>query len=121
MWDASTGKEIAVLTPWKEGLVPVAFSRDGMRVPRVPGNSCTCCDAVTGHRLTVLGPHPARVRRLVYSSDSKRSLGRRATVSNTIHLWDGEIGKEVAVLRGHTSRVQHGGIQPDRIALVSGE
>ncbi len=61
LWDATTGKEIAVLAKWQEGTRPVAFSPDGKRVAVGSGEYVHLCDAVTGRRLAVLGPHPKAV------------------------------------------------------------
>ena len=116
LWDAATGKEIAVLAKWQEGSRPVAFSPDGKRVAVGSGEYVHLCDAVTGRRLAVLGPHAKTVKRLAYSPDGKRIASTTDRDSNAIHLWDGESGKEVAVLRGHTAPVTFGAFQPGRVA-----
>ena len=71
MWDSTTGKEIAVLAPWQEGSL-VAFSPDGKRVAVGSKEFVHLCDAVTGRRLAVLGPHETTVFLLAYSPDGKR-------------------------------------------------
>ena len=120
LWDATTGKEIAVLAKWQEGSRPVAFSPDGKRVAVGSGEYVHLCDAVTGRQLAVLGPHAKTVKLLAYSPDGKRIASATAADSNAIHLWDGESGKEVAVLRGHTAPVNSVLFSPDGSRLVSG-
>src|SRR5205823_1720856 len=58
------------------------------------------CDAATGRRLAVLGPHAKRVQLLAYSPDGKRiaSATPGEGASLNIHLWDGQSGRGVAVL-----------------------
>jgi eukaryotic-like serine/threonine-protein kinase len=119
LWDATTGKEIAVLAKWHELGCPAAFSPDGKRVAVSSGEYVHLCDAVTGRRLAVLGPHAKAVGYLAYSPDGKR-VASVAADSTTIHLWDGESGKEVAVLRGHTASVSSVLFSPDGSRLVSG-
>jgi WD40 repeat protein/serine/threonine protein kinase len=118
LWDATTGKEIAVLAKWHEQGFPAAFSSDGKRVAVSSGENAHLCDAVTGRRLAVLGPHGKTVAQLAYSPDGKRIAS--ADGSEVIHLWDGESGKEVAVLRGHTAAVNSLLFSPDGLQLVSG-
>jgi WD40 repeat protein/serine/threonine protein kinase len=97
LWDAQTGRELAILANWQEGGRPVAFRPDGKRVAAGAGEFVHLCDAVTGRRLAVLGPHGKSVRLLAYSPDGKRIASGDG--SPVIHLWDGENGNEVAVLR----------------------
>src|SRR5205814_1616846 len=84
LWDADTGKEIAVLAPWQEGIRPVAFSPDGRRVAVSSGEHVYLCDAGTGRRVAVLGPHTAAVWQLAYSPEGKRLASATATEGNTI-------------------------------------
>src|SRR5262245_62002942 len=133
LWDVTTGKELAVLAKWQQGTRPVAFSPDGKRVAVGSGKYVYLCDAVTGRRLAVLGPHATTVLRLAYSPDGKRIAsalaysqdGKRipsatAVDANDIHLWDGENGKRVAVLRDHKADVISVLFSPDGSRLVSG-
>ena len=107
LWDATTGKQIAVLAKWQKAsptgfnssATRLAFRPDGKRVIVGWGESVHLCDAVTGRRLAVLGPRPKMVHLVAYSPDGKRIASAQAQEgSSAIHLWDGESGKEIAVL-----------------------
>ncbi|HEV3263501.1 MAG TPA: protein kinase, partial [Gemmataceae bacterium] len=116
LWDADTGTEIAVLGKWQEIVPPVAFSPDGKRVAAGAGQFVHLCDAVTGRQLAALGPHARPVWHLAYSPDGKR-IACATAEGNAIHLWDGESGKEVAVLA--VPCVAHVLFSPDGSRLVS--
>ncbi len=118
LWDAHTGKELALLGEWQEGLCPVAFSADSRRVAAGAKQFVHLCDAVTGRQLAVLGPHAKSVEHIAYSPNGKRIAS--ATGGNEIRLWDGESGKAVAVLRGHTAQVPGLLFSPDGSRLVTG-
>jgi WD40 repeat protein len=121
LWDAATGKEIAVLGKWQEDKSPVAFSPDGKRVAAGSGKFIYLCDAVTGRQFAVLGPHLKMVHLLAFGPDGKRIASTtRGEGANAIYLWDGESGEEVAVLHGHTAFVCSVRFSPDGSRLVSG-
>jgi WD40 repeat protein len=63
-WDATTGKAIAGSGKWQEFNSPVTFSPDGKRVVVGSRDYVHLCDAVTGRRLAILGPHAKMVQLL---------------------------------------------------------
>jgi len=120
LWDASTGKEIAVLAKWQESNHPLAFSPDGKRVVVGSGEYVYLYDAVTGRQLAVLGPHGKMVGLLAYSPDGKHiaSAAPGQGANDAIHLWDVKSCKEVAVLP--TAFLDSLLFSPDGSRLVSG-
>jgi WD40 repeat protein len=118
LWDTTTGQEIAVLAKWEERGIMAAFSPDGKRVAVGSREYVHLCDAATGRQLAVQGPHPRSDERLAYSPDGKRIASEGGL--NAIYLWDGESGKEVAVLSGHTGvYITSLHFSPDGSRLVS--
>ncbi|MEQ1903157.1 MAG: protein kinase, partial [Pirellulaceae bacterium] len=117
LWDATTGKVIAVLAPLRKDGGHFDFSPDGKRIAVSTGENVNLCDAATGQRLAVLESQEKVIGSLTYSPDGKRIA---FLSSKAIHLWDGESGKAVAVLRGHTASVSALCFSPDGSRLVSG-
>ena len=98
LWDPITGKEVAVLTEWRQGGQRTVFRPDGQRVAVGSDRLGYLYDAVTGRRLAVLGPHRGPIHDLAYGPDGRLIASTTDPDGATIHLWDGESGKEVAVL-----------------------
>ena len=121
LWDAGTGRQIAILGDWQGVHRAAAFSPDGTRVAATSREYVRLCDADTGHPIASLGPHTAPVEKVAYSPDGLRvaSAGFDGT-SCPIHLWDAATRKEVAVLRGHTAGGMKLLFSPDGSRLVSG-
>jgi len=133
LWDTSTHKEIAVLAKWQERDCQAVFSPSGKRVAVGSAEYLHLCDAVTGHRIAALGPHAKLVRTAAYSPDGKRIASTQVYSivtgekiapakfldANAVQLWDGETGKLVTELRGHTSHVSSVLFSPDGSRLLS--
>jgi eukaryotic-like serine/threonine-protein kinase len=120
LWDAITGKQIAVMGPWQEGVRSLAFRPDGKRVAVGAKHFIHLFDAVTSRQLAVLGPHATRVWHVAYSPDGKRIASITVRGSGALNLWDGETGQEVAALGGHTAEITSMRFSPDGSRLVSG-
>jgi WD40 repeat protein len=100
LWDSSAGKLVALVGKWKDDRSLVAFSPDGKRVAGARGEYVALCDTITGRELAILGPHGSGVMNLTFSPDGKRIASHTAEYSHGIRLWDGESGKQIAVLLG---------------------
>ena len=145
LWDAASGKPLAVLEGHTGAVVSVAFSPDGGRVATASWTGRRGCgtpppasnpmttrtatgaagdwrigfDAASGKPLAVLQGHTGRGHSVAFSPDG----GRVATASEdkTARLWDAASGKQLAVLQGHTAQVYSVAFSPDgsRVATAS--
>jgi hypothetical protein len=98
LWDAESGKSLAVLPGHAGGVLSVAFSPDGRRLATADWDpTARLWDGESGKPLAVLQGHTGTVRSVAFSPDGRRI----ATDSDdgTARLWDGESGKPLAVLR----------------------
>jgi hypothetical protein len=86
LWNAESGREIAVLrghTDWVHG---VSFSPDGSRLVTASGdNTARIWDAETGSEIAVLRGHTDSVESAVFSSDGRRVA--TASIDCTARVW----------------------------------
>jgi WD40 repeat protein len=66
-----------------------------------------------------VGPHESHVSHVFYSPDGKLLACSTAAAPRVIHPWGRATGKEVAVLRGHTTSMRVMGFSPHGSRLVS--
>jgi hypothetical protein len=99
IWDAASGKEIAVLRGHKGRLQSAAFSLDGSRIITASDDSTAgIWDAESGKEITVL--REEEHMRFRVSAAFSPSGARAITVSGDgANIWDAASGKEIAVLR----------------------
>ena len=100
IWDAASGREIAVLRDG--GLVKsAAFSPDGSRVLTASSRAARIWDAKSGREITILGGREVHYN--VRSASMNRDGTRIVTThtDNSARIWDAASGREIAVLRGH--------------------
>jgi WD40 repeat protein len=122
LWDAQSGKEIAVLKGHTGEVVSAAFSPDGKRVVTASDDqTARLWDAESGTEIAVLKGHMDRVLSAVFSPDGRRVV--TPSHDDTVRLWDAESGKEIAVLKGHTNSVNSAAFSPDgkRVVAVSAD
>jgi WD40 repeat protein len=85
LWDAATGKEVAVLR--HDWVSSAAFSPDGARVITASGDkTARLWDAATGKEVAVLRGHDREVSSAAFSPDGARVV--TASKDKTARLWD---------------------------------
>jgi WD40 repeat protein len=98
IWDADSGKEMAVL----QGAPKAAFSADGKRVVTTSeDNTARIWDAHSGKEMAVLKGHTADVLTAAFGVDGKQVL--TASSDHTARIWDAEGGNEIVVPIGSVS------------------
>ena len=115
IWDAATGKQLAVLRGHEAGCgrrcsVPTGRAssprrrtrRRGSGTPR-PGRRSRCCAATSD-----------KVTSAKFSPDGTRIV--TGSFDKTARIWDAATAQQIAVLRGHENTVQTARLQPGRIA-----
>jgi len=119
LWDAITGRELAVLDGDPYGVSSVAFSPDGKRLAtgRVD-HTARVCDVATGQELTALRGHADRVLAVMFSPDGQRLA--TGSSDHTTKLWDAATGQEISALKGHTNLVFAVAFSPDGNILATG-
>jgi WD40 repeat protein len=116
LWDAASGKEIAVLRHHAT-VASAAFSPDGTRVVTASGETARLWDAKTGKEIVVLRGHDGGVLSAAFSPDGTRVV--TASYDKTARLWDATNGKKIAVLRGHDFPVWSAAFSPDGTRIVT--
>ena len=122
IWDAATGKELAVLRGHDSSVNSAAFRPDGSRIVTASQDkTARIWDAATGKEVAVLSGHENRVKSAAFSPDGSRIV--TASEDKTACIWDAATGKEVSVLRGHGDPLNSAAFSPDgsRIVTASGD
>jgi WD40 repeat protein len=87
IWDAATGKEIAVLRGHDAAVRSAAFSPDGSRIVTASvDRTARIWDAATGKEMLVLRGHEAAVTGAAFSPDGTRIV--TASQDQTARVWD---------------------------------
>ncbi len=102
VWDATTGRQIAIITSHSESVTSAAFSPDGTRVVTASyDRTARVSDAATGRPLALMRGHVAQLRDASFSPDGTKVL----TVTGegfkdpTARVWDAQDGRQLLVLR----------------------
>ena len=118
LWDAISGKELAVLRGHEGSVFNAQFAPDGKSIVTASGDkTARLWDAVSGKELAVLRGHEAAVNIAQFSPDGQSIV--TASWDNTARLWDAASGKELAVLRGHEAPVNNAQFSPDGQSIVT--
>ena len=118
IWDAATGKEIAVLKGHQAIVYHIAWSPDGTRLATASEDKTgRVWDAATAKEIAVLKGHEGSVWDIDWSPDG----ARLATQSDdkTGRVWDATSGKQIAVLKGHEGIVNDIAWSPDGTRLAT--
>jgi WD40 repeat protein len=96
LWDALTGKQIAVLKGHEANVSSAEFSPDSSRILTASyDETVRLWDAESGKELAAYDI-PGSLYSAVYSPDGKRFA--TASADTTVRLWDAESGKQLAVV-----------------------
>ena len=117
IWDAATGKEIAVLRGHERTCARRLQPRRLAHRHGVRGQTARIWDAATGKEIAVLRGHESSVESAAFSPDGSRIV--TASVDKTARIWDAASGKEIAVLRGHERSVVSAAFSPDGSRIVT--
>ncbi len=97
VWDAATGKEIAVLRGHAKAVKSAAFSRDGSRIVTASvDQTARIWDAATAKETAVLRGHTFSVESAAFSPNGSRVV--TASSDNTGRIWDATTGEQLAIL-----------------------
>lgn len=100
IWDATSGKSIAVLRGHSDDLSRGAFSTDGTKIVTASADgTARLWDAKSGAPIAVLRGHDKRVFDASFSPDGKVVL--TTGEDRTVRLWRADTGGLIGVLRGH--------------------
>jgi WD40 repeat protein len=120
VWDAHTGKELAVLEGHSDNVLSVAFSPDGAHI--VSGSfdkSVRVWSAKTGKEFAVLEGYSSAVWSVAFSPDGAHIAS--GSFDKTVQVWDAHTGKWFSVLEGHNSSVTSVAFAPDGTHIISNE
>jgi WD40 repeat protein len=145
LWDVTTRQLLADLGDREPGNAGISFSPDANAVAVATGKYVRVWDARTGRSLAARGPHEQPVHLVAYSPDGQRiafTLWEKRTATRfrldfeganrlekpvrvqrvpatEIRLWDGALGKEIAVLGNHSAVIGSLAFSPDSRRLLS--
>jgi WD40 repeat protein len=112
LWDAATGKSIAVLSGDH-----ALYSPDGSRVVTMSGDTPGLWDAATGKPIADLLGHEDNVISTAFSPDGNRIV--TTSDDKTARLWDTATGKLTVILRGHEDKVYGAAYSADGSQVVT--
>jgi WD40 repeat protein len=119
IWDARTGRELAVLRGHQGWAIVAVFSPDGRRVLTAGQDNARLWDAETGREVAALTAHLTWLQSGSFSPDGTRVL--TGSGDGTARLWDTETGHEIAALKSDGRIVRRASFSADgsRVLTVS--
>jgi WD40 repeat protein len=132
IWDANSGKELAVLGDHHDRVGAATFSPDGKRVATVAMDKfLRIWDAETGTELIALRCRDARVYIEMGRVDSRDARAYKVAFSpngtrllsvcddDKVSLWDALTGKQIVVLKGHDEVFSSAVFSPDGSRILT--
>ena len=118
VWDAATGRQLAVLSGHDQAVRTAAFSPDGRRIVTASADqTARIWDAATAKPLDVLSGHADMVWSAAFSPDGRRIV--TASHDQTARVWDADTAKQLAVLSGHGDILWSAAWSPDGRRIVT--
>jgi WD40 repeat protein/tRNA A-37 threonylcarbamoyl transferase component Bud32 len=119
IWDAATGRQVAVLEGHGQGVNAVAFNPNGTRLATASADGTVrLWDAATGKELFEPAGHSAGVLAAAFSPDGK--LVASASEDHEVAIADAVANRTVTILPGHEGPVRCLAFSPDGRLLLSG-
>jgi WD40 repeat protein len=124
LWDAESGREVALLKGHRDTIRAAGFSADGRRlVTASDDGTARVWDVPLGDEFDRRRGRWPGVRQAVLSPDGRRLLTADGPAARpeevTASLWDVATGREVACLRGHTQLICALAFSPDGARAVT--
>ena len=120
LWDATTGREVAVLRGHTFCPEALAFSPDGSRLASggvYPDITVRLWDAATGRPIAAMRGHGNTIRCIAFDPDGRRTVS--ASPDQTAWLWDGVTGEPIAPLRDYSESLWNAIFSPDGKRVVT--
>ena len=118
IWDATTGKQLSVLSGHDEAVRTAAFSPDGQWIVTASADkTARIWDAHTAKLLRVLIGHDDLVWSAAFSPDGRRIV--TASIDETARIWDAVTAKQLNVLSGHSDDIWWAAWSPDGQRIVT--
>ncbi|MEG3988687.1 CHAT domain-containing protein [Microcoleus sp. S28C3] len=118
LWDASTGKQIQILTGHTDVVNAVSFSPNSKLLATASNDKTVkVWDTSTGKQLKTLSRHRDSVYLVSFSPNGK--LLAAGSNDNTVKLWDTSTGKQIQTIRAHKNGVNDLSFSPNSKLLAT--
>ena len=120
LYDATTARELALLTGHSNRSISVSFSPDSRTLASGSGDGTVkLWDVATRQTIATLTGHTDFVTSVAFSPDGT-TLAVAGARDRTVELWDVATRQTIATLTGHTDHVTSVAFSPDSRTLASG-
>jgi len=118
LWEATTGKTLAILQGTSIAVSSAMFSRDGSRVLTASADgTARLWEADSGKLLATLQGHSKTGLSATFSPDGTRVL--TASADGTARLWEAATGKSLVIFQGHSQAVWLAAFSPDGTRVLT--